>query len=157
LVLLGVGGLGALLILAGMPIFQERFASFRGRLGTLVTDHLLDTRVGVWKLAENVLREHPLVGNPEVANCYNLYLGLAYRSVWPALLFFVVLVAGTIRSLWRAIPAPVTGLFAAGLAEAVVGHLVTGIEESSLDVQVTPEVMEIFGLAAGICSGRLDE
>jgi len=157
LVLLGLGGLGVVLVLAGLPILPESFAPLRGRLGSLVSGHLLDTRLGVWKLGENVLREHPLVGNPDAPNCYNLYLGLASRSGWPTLLFYVVLVAGTIRSLWRAMPVSGMGLFAAGLTGALAGHLVTGIGESSLSVQVTPEVMSIIGLAAGLGMVRAKE
>jgi len=142
----GCAALGAaVLVLAPGPL-----AGLGHRLRELTPAALLTSRQSDWLTGIKTIAMHPLFGQPDAPNPYNLILGLASTSGWPILLLFGAVVVAAVRSGWRAIGRGSFGPEAVGLMGALVGFLVTGIGESSLGARLVPPTFLLLGLLGGL-------
>jgi len=111
---------------------------------------LLHDRGREWTQGLASIGAHPLFGDPEAANPYNLILGLAAVSGLPILIPFGALVIAAFRGGSSALETAATRAPALGLLGASIGLLVTGMGESSLGARVTPAAMATLGLLTGL-------
>ena len=145
LVLVAFGALGALLLVApGSPL-----APFGERLRALDPGSLLLARRADWGGAVATIKSHPLFGQPDAPNAYNLFLGLAAQSGLPVLGFFLALLGATWAAGRKALAGPLAPE-AVGLIGSTIGLLVTGIGESTLGARLTPPAFLLLGLLAGL-------
>ncbi len=116
---------------------------------------LFASRSADWQRGIATIQAHPLFGQPDGPNPYNLFLGLAAESglpVWLPWLAILALAAGTGLRALRA--GSVAAPHAVGLLGAMIGLLVTGIGEASLGARITPPAMLSLGLASGLLAAR---
>jgi hypothetical protein len=123
-----------------------RVRSFADPLG------FLHGREREWRQGLASIGAHPLFGDPDAPNPYNLVLGLAAVSGLPILIPLAGMVTAAVRNGMRARAVANTWAPAVGLLGALIALLVTGIGESSLGARVTPAAMVTLGLLTGLGS-----
>ena len=128
---------------------KQRSEFLAARLRSLVSRDLFSDRMPPWSSALSVLEKHPLFGDPQAPNSYSLFLGLASRSGWLALAFFLVAVFASVKDFFSPAFDSACKPLALGLVGGVIGFLVTGIGESSLGTRMTPLFFTVLGLLAG--------
>jgi O-antigen ligase len=152
--LLGAAGLlvalalvaAVLLGVAGGPL-----ATYGERLRAMSPGELLASRSADWQKGLATIQAHPLFGQPDGPNPYNLFLGLAAESGMPTWIPWLAILALAAGAAWRAIRSgSALAPHAVGLLGAMIGLLVTGIGESSLGARLTPPAMVSLGLTAGL-------
>ena len=142
----GMAIMGAvLLVVPGSPL-----APFGERLRELSPASLLAARRADWLAALRVIGSHPLFGQMDAPNAYNLFLGLAAQSGLVILIPFLALLGSGLKSGAQVLRArgPLAPE-AVGLMGAVIGLCVTGIGESTLGSRLTPSAFLLLGLLQG--------
>jgi hypothetical protein len=152
LVLAAAGGL-AVVVLGGSG--SPLASAYGDRLGSLAHGGLLADRRAEWGRGLAVIGAHPVLGDPQAPNPYNLALGVAATSGLPALVLFAGFVLastwGGLVAAWRSDRGE--SIFAVGLLGAVIALLVTGIGEATLGTRLTPPAFATLGLLAGLGPG----
>jgi hypothetical protein len=145
--ILGLAGIGAiLLVIPGSPL-----APYGERIRQLSPASLIAARRADWGAGIETIRAHPLFGQPDAPNAYNLFLGLGATSGVLAPLLFSGLVVAAGRSGLRAVREHrVTAPETIGLFGAILGLLVTGMGEATLGARLTPPAFLFLGLWCGL-------
>lgn len=119
------------------------------RFRSLFSSELLADRAPAWSSALSILANHPLFGDAEAPNCYNLFLMIASRSGWPALALFLLAILTCTKHHFSSAFATIHEPLALGFVAGIIGFLITGIGESSLGTRMTPLFFTVMGLLAG--------
>jgi hypothetical protein len=122
------------------------------RLQSLGSNSVWRDRTTAWSVAFVPLRDSPVFGDLRTPNCYNLLLGIASLSGWPALLLWLGAIVACIQGLWRYPRQVFANPLAVGLVGGLIAFLITGIGESSLGEWVSPVFFTVLGFTAAIPS-----
>jgi hypothetical protein len=145
--LLALSILGAaVLVFPGSPLW-----ALGERLRELTPRDLLAARRADWQVGIETIRSHPIFGQPDAPNPYNLFLGLAATSGLPILAPWGALLGCAWAAGLRAIREQSgTAVAAVGLAGAAIGLVATGIGESTLGSRLAPPAFLFLGLLQGV-------